>query len=155
MTQFTIGKHVNATREEVFAVASDFHNMARHIRGIARLEVLTDGTIAVGTRFRETRLMLGKESTEEMEITSFRPPESYVVECDSCGAHYRAEYLFIPDISGTHMRMTFEAQPTTLLAKLMSPLAMLMMGPMKKVIDADLEDVKAVAEAVAQPVVPV
>lgn len=154
MAQFTIGKHVNATREKVFAVASDFHSLAENLRGVERLEVLTDGPIGAGTRFRETRVMFGKESTEEMEITAFNPSESYVVECDSCGAHYRAEYLFIPDIAGTHMRVTFDARPTTFLGRLMSPLATLMIGPMKKVIDADLEDVKAAAEAMAQPVVP-
>jgi hypothetical protein len=34
----------------------------------------------------------------------------------------------------------------------MSPLALLMTGPMKKCIDADLEDVKAAAEAAARPI---
>jgi carbon monoxide dehydrogenase subunit G len=151
MAQFSIGKHVEATREEVFAVASDFHNAANNIRGIDELEVLTDGPIGVGTRFRETRVMFGKRSTEEMEITAFNPPEGYTVEADSCGAHYRAEYRFIPDIAGTHLRVTFEARPVTVLAKLMSPLALLMTGPMKKCIDADLEDLKDAAEAAARP----
>lgn len=152
MAQFSIGKHVEATREEVFTVASDFHHAAENIRGIEQLEVLTDGPIGVGTRFRETRKMFGKESSEVMEITAFDPPESYVVEAESCGAHYRAEYRFTSDIAGTHMRVTFDTQAVSWLAKLLTPLSMLMMGPMKKVIDADLEDVKAAAEAVAAPV---
>ena len=152
MTQFSIGKHVEALREEVFAVASDFRNAAQNIRGIEELEVLTDGPIGVGTRFRETRLMFGKRSTEEMEITAFNPPEGYTVEAESCGAHYRAEYRFIPDIAGTHLRVTFDTRPVSRLAKLMSPLSLLLIGPMKKLIDADLEDVKAAAEAVARPI---
>ena len=152
MARFTIGKHVEATREEVFAVASDFKHAAENICGIERLEVLGDGTVGTGTRFRETRVMFGKESTEEMEITAFDPPKGYTVEADTCGAHYRAEYRFISDIAGTHMRISFETQPVTMVAKLMSPLALLMMGPMKKCIDADLEDIKRVAEAKAQPV---
>ena len=153
MAQFTIGKHVNATRDEVFAVASDFQNAAQNIRGIEQLEVLTDGPIGVGTRFRETRVMFGKRSTEELEITAFHPPEGYTVEADSCGAHYRAEYRFIPDIAGTHLRVTYDARPVTILAKLMSPLALLMTGPMKKCIDADLEDLRVAAEAAARPIV--
>lgn len=149
MAQFTISKHVDAKREEVFAIASDFQNASLNIRGIERLEVLTDGPIGPGTRFRETRVMFGKESTEEMEITTFKPPESYTVESDSCGAHYRAEFRFISDIAGTHLRVTFDTRPVNFLAKLMWPLAMLMTGPMKKCIDADLEDIKVAAEAAA------
>lgn len=152
MAQFTIRKHVNALREEVFAVAADLRNAAANIRGIEKLEVLTDGPIGVGTRFRETRTIFGKGSTEEMEITAFNPPEGYTVETDSCGAHMRAEYHFISDIAGTHMRVDFDCRPTSFFAKLMSPLAALMTGPMKKCIDADMEDVKAAAEASARPV---
>ena len=152
MARFTIGKHVEATRDEVFAVASDVRHAAENIRGIERMEVLTDGPIGVGTRFRETRVVFGKESTEEMEITAFKPPEGYTVEADTCGAHYRVEYRLIPDIAGTHLRVTVDARPVTLLAKLMSPLAILMTGSMKKCVDANLEDIKTAAEAVAQPI---
>jgi len=152
MARFTIGKHVEATREEVFAVASDFEHAAENIRGIERLEVLGDGTVGIGTRFRETRVMFGKESTEEMEITAFDPPQGYIVEAEMCGAHFRSEYRFISDIAGTHMRITVETHPVTMVAKLMSPLSLLMVGQMKKCIDADLEDIKRVAEAKAQPV---
>ena len=151
MAHFTIGKHVNATRGEVFAIASDFQNAAQNIRGIERLQVLTDGPIGLGTRFRETRVMFGKDSTEEKEITAFDPPEGYTVENDACGMHYRAEYRFIPDIAGTHLRVTFDTRPVTFLAKLMSPLAMLMTGSLKKCIDASLEDLKVAAEAAARP----
>ena len=152
MARFTIGKHVEARREEVFAVASDFWNAAKTISGIECLEVLTDGPIGVGTRFRETRVVFGKKSTEEMEITAFSPPDGYTVETDLCGVHYRAEYRFISDIAGTHMRVTFDAQPVSFWAKLMSPLSMLTIGSMKKCVDADLEDVKRMAESVAQPI---
>jgi Polyketide cyclase / dehydrase and lipid transport len=152
MAQFTIRKHVEALREEAFVIASDFRNAAKNIGGIEELEVLTDGPIGVGTRFRETRVMFGKRSTEELEITEFNPPEGYTVEGDSCGAHFRAEYRFISDIAGTHIRVTFDFRPVTLMAKLMSPLALLMAGPMKKCIDADLEDLKTAAEAAARPI---
>ena len=60
-----MSEHVTAPREVVFEVAADFHNAAElNIQGIDSLEVLTDGPIGVGTRFRETRVMMGKSSTE-------------------------------------------------------------------------------------------
>jgi len=150
MAKFLMSEHVNAPPEVVFEVASDFRRAAQHIQGIESLEVLTEGPIGVGTRFRETRVMLGKSSTEEMEITEFDAPRRYVVECDSCGGHFRAEYRFIGDIAGTHVRLEFDTYPISFVAKLMSPLSKLMMGPMKKCIGADLEDLKSVAEAKAK-----
>lgn len=150
MATFSMSEHVTAPREVVFDVAADFHNAADNIQGIESLEVLTDGPIGVGTRFRETRVMMGKSATEEMEISVFDPPHSYTVETESCGCHFRCEYRFVGDISGTNVRLTMESSALTLLAKLMSPLSALMMGPMKKCIAADLADLKSVAESKAK-----
>ncbi len=152
MTSFTLCKHINATPKEVFSVASDFKNAATNFSGIERLEVLTNGPIGCGTRFRETRVMFGRESTEELEITAFDIPHNYAIECDSCGCHLLAKYQFIPDIAGTHVRVTFDSSPVTIFAKLMSPLAILMSGPMKKMIDKDLDDLKTTAEQIAEHV---
>lgn len=153
MTKLVVTTHVDATREEVFAVISDFENCAEHLTAVDCLEVLTDAPIGKGTRFRETRTMFGRQTTEEMEITDYDPPEGYVVECDSCGSRFRSELKLISDISGTHLRMTIETQPVTLMARLMSPLGSLMIGSMRKCIETDLADIKRVAEANAAPVV--
>lgn len=146
MPQFTISEHIVAPPEVVFEVAHDFHRAAEHIQGIESCEVLTDGPIGVGTRFRETRIMFGKPSTEEMEITAFDPPHSFVLESDSCGAHFSVEHRFVGDISGTNVRMNFDTRPQTFLAKLFSPLGWLMIKSMKKLVAADLADLKRVAE---------
>ena len=152
MSQFAIKKHFDAPLESVFELISDFRRAAENVRGIEKLELLTDGPIGVGTRFRETRIMFGKEATEEMEVTAFDPPRGYTVECESCGCLYHAEYYLVGDIAGTHVRLTVTTRPVTLAAKLMSPLALLMSGPMKKCMEADLDDLRAVAESRAQPV---
>ena len=146
MAKLTIKTHIDAAPESVFAVACDFHHAAENIQGIEQVEVLTDGPIGVGTRFRETRIMFGKEVTEEMEITAFDEPHSYVVESGSCGMHYRTDYKFVADIAGTHVRLEMNCQPVNLLTKLLSPLFALLIRPMRKCLAADLEDLKAVAE---------
>ena len=74
MAQFTIDKYIEAPREVVFDAALDLHSVAENIRGIEKLEVLTEGPIGLGTRFRETRIMFKKEATEVMEITVFERP---------------------------------------------------------------------------------
>ena len=150
MANFSMSEHVTAQPEVVFDVAADFHNAADNIQGIDSLEVLTDGPIGVGTRFRETRVMMGKSSTEEMEITQFDAPHNYVLETQSCGCHFRCEYRFVGDISGTNVRLTMDTKALSLFSKLMAPLSSLMMGPMKKCIAADLADLKSVAESRAR-----
>ncbi|TWU20055.1 SRPBCC family protein [Bythopirellula polymerisocia] len=147
MAKFSISTHIAAPPEVVFPLLCDLEHTAENISGIDRLEVLTDGPIGVGTRFCETRTMFGKQATEEMEFTAFDEPHGYTVECNSCGAHYVATYELIPDIWGTTVKLDFDCQAMTLLAKAISPLSLFMMGPMKKCIAADLEDIKRVAEA--------
>jgi len=142
----TMSKQIDAPVETVFDLCSDLRNAAERIRGIVRLEVLTDGPIRVGTRFRETRIMMRKECTEEMEIVEFTPPRSYTVACESCGCAYRTQFRFVPDGRGTRVDFDWSWQPLTFFAKLMMPLGKLMMGTMKKCIDNDLEDMKKAAE---------
>lgn len=150
MAKLSLSEHIEAPPEVVFEVASDFHHAAENIDGIKHLEVLSDGPIGEGTRFRETRVMFGKESTEEMEITCFDPPHSYTVEGESCGAHFLFQYRFVGDISGTNVRIQVETRPLTLFAKLMTPLSGLMIGAMKKCITSDLDDVRKAAEEMAK-----
>ena len=146
MANFTIKTHFESPLEVTFELISDFEHAAEHIRAIRQLEVLTPGPVGVGTRFRETRKMFGKESSEEMEVTAFDAPHGYTVECDSCGSHCRAEYQLVADIAGTHIRLDFDVRPVSFMAKLFTPLSWLMLGSMKKMAATDLEDLKAVAE---------
>jgi hypothetical protein len=90
--------------------------------------------------------MFGREASEEMYFSAFEPPKRYEVRCESCGAEYRSVFAFRPDGAGTVVDMTFDAKPVSFFAKLMSPLAFLMMGGMKKCMDQDLEDLKKAAE---------
>ncbi len=70
---FICEQQVAAPPEKVFAMMSDFANAPQRISGISKVEMLTDGAVGVGTKFKETRVMLGKEATETMEVTTFDP----------------------------------------------------------------------------------
>ena len=149
MVAFTIEKTIDAPVEAVFARASDVRSWADHIDGIERVEVLTDGPIGVGTRFRETRVIFKKEATEEMEITAFEPPRRYALTAVSCGCRYETEVTCEPEgASGkkTVVRMTFEATPLSFVAKVMSVLMRPMMKTMVKSCARDLDDLKSSIE---------
>ena len=146
MMAFTLEQQVNASVEDVFAAASDLPNAPHRIRGITKMEVLTEGPIGVGTRFRETRIMFKREATEEMEITSFDPPAGYTMECRSHGSHYVTRWSFHPEAGGTRIRMVFEARPLTFMAKVMGFIFKPLMKACMKETAKDLEDLKTSVE---------
>ena len=142
-----IDTYVAAKPERVFALATDFPNAPERVTGITAVEMLTDGPVGVGTRFKETRKMFGKEASETMEVTAFEPPLRYVLEARSHGSHYVSELRCEPEGEGTRFSMTFEATPLTFMAKVMSVLMRPMIKMMGKECLRDLQDIGRAAEA--------
>ncbi|MEW2632743.1 SRPBCC family protein [Streptomyces sp. NPDC048389] len=132
----------------VWHALTDIQSWERVLSGVEKVEVLTSGGFDVGTRWRETRRMLGKEATEEMYVTACEPPERYVVEADSHGTHYVSEFrLLAAGPEATTVRLTFGAESP---GGFRGVLAKLLGGPgaraVRKAIARDLDDVAAAAE---------
>jgi len=146
MIRFTITKLVKGSPEHVFEVFTDIEKSAERITGVERIEMLTEGPVGKGTRFRETRIMFKKEATEEMEITEFEPGKRVTIEADSCGAHFTSTFAFTRE--GDHVRvdLEFRTRATSFFAILFAPIGWLMMGTMKKAIEKDMDELKAAAE---------
>ncbi|UUN27272.1 SRPBCC family protein [Streptomyces sp. FIT100] len=143
-----VERRIAAAQGPVWEALTDLQGMERVLSGVTKVEVLTDGGFGVGTRWRETRRMLGKEATEEMRVTASEPPERYVVEAESHGAHYVSEFLLRADgPATTTVRMTFSARPpggfAGLLAKVLGGVGA---RAVSKAIEKDLADVAASVE---------
>lgn len=148
MARFSMTKRIEAPVETVFEVATDLPRAAQHIRGIERIELLTDLPIGVGTRWRETRRVMGRQDTQTMEITAFDPPKSYTIGCDSMGSHFETTFRFAEQPGGTDVTLDVSCEARSLGAMMMAPLGNLMMGTvMRKCMADDLDDLKTVAEA--------
>lgn len=132
---------------EVFAAATDFAHAPERISGILRVEMLTDGPVGVGTRFKETRKLFGKEATEEMTVVEFEPGRRYVLSAMSCGCRYRTEIRVEPTAGGSRIAMDFAGEPLTLVAKVMSFLMRPLFKSAAKLCAKDLADLKASLEA--------
>lgn len=151
MNSIQVERQVAAPPEVVFGLASDFPNSAQLVQGINKVEMLTDGPVGLGTRFKETRTIFGREASEEMTVTVFEPPRRYVLVAESHGCHYDSELTFTPENGGTKIAMTFDATPLTFFAKIMSVLTRPMLKKMVELCGKDLDDIKARAEAEASP----
>lgn len=147
MGTMTMGIDVAAPAERVFPILCDLEGAPERIDAIMKIEVLTDAEFGVGTRWRETRKMFGKEATEEMEIIAVEPGRSYTTSANSCGSHYETVMSCEPrGANGCRVEFRFGWTPVTLGAKLMMPMAFLMKGVMRKCIQQDLECIKRAAE---------
>lgn len=145
---------INAPPEAVFVRSSDVERWPETVSAITRTEILTpgpDGKVGVGTKFRETRVMFGKEASEVMTFLKFDPPRSYTLTAESHGCKYETTFTFVPEGEGTRIEMRFRGEPQTTLSKVMGALMTPMMkGTMRKCIAKDLQDLKAHFEG--QPV---
>ena len=147
MGSVLVEKHIDAPVQEVFATLANIPESYNTISAIEAIEMLSQGPVGVGTRWKETRVMFGREAIEEMEITEFKPNEKYVVEADTCGSHYRTEIRFEPVETGTKVAMEMKAKPMTFGAKIMAPLGWLMKGTLVKCFEKDLSDAKTACES--------
>ncbi|MFD3947828.1 SRPBCC family protein [Streptomyces sp. NPDC058579] len=149
MKSIVVERRIQAPPGPVWEAMTDLRGMERMLAGVERVEVLTEGGFGVGTRWRETRKMFGKEATEEMTVTEAEPPDRYVTVADSHGMHYVSEIALRPDGAGaTVARMTFSATPAAgsrmgFLAKLMSGLGA---KAVSRALAKDLDDVAASLE---------
>ena len=148
MTSISVSVDVSAPLERTFEVYTDLPRVAERIPGVVTLEVLSDGPFGVGTRWRETRIMLKKEATEEMWVTACDAPHSYTVASESHGMKYSTLFSFVVDQNGTKVTWDFTGSPQTLGTKVLSPLFnLLMKGAMIKLMRRDLEALRDVCES--------
>lgn len=146
MSEVIYSERFNAPISVVFEAFSDFSGAADRIEGIVAVEMLTDGPVGLGTRFKETRIIFGREATEEMEVTEFGMNEKLTVSANSCGSHFKTMFRFQAAGDQTDVNVEMHIQPLTWLAKLMWPIGFLMKGTMTKMIIADFDQTKAWCE---------
>ncbi|WP_027502024.1 SRPBCC family protein [Rhodococcus sp. UNC363MFTsu5.1] len=149
-TEIQLTRHVAATPAKVWAVLTDLDAAATMLTGVIGTERITGEGYAVGTRWRETRKMLGKEANEEMWVAEVEPGRRTVVKANSRGADYTTSFTLAPSGAGTDLSMTFTADPdrSSFLARLlMKVFGRLGAKATEKMMAQDLRDIAAAAEA--------
>lgn len=148
--QLSLSIGINASPSDVWTVIADIEHSADTIRGIDKIEVLErpKGPSITGLKWRETRTMFGREATEVMWVTDAKEPEHYDTRAESHGSVYVTRLSVGPIGDGARLTMAFEGVPQTFGSRLMWALTGWMArGAMRKALQADLEDIKAAAEA--------
>lgn len=148
MSEMKLSRDVAADAGTVWRLVIDLDRAPEVISGIQRVERLDGGDFGVGTRWRETRVMLGREATEELEVTAMSPGRSYTVEADSRGVHYRSTMSVVPlGADRSRLEMTFADQPRGPGAKVLgATIGRLFEAQTRKALQRDLDDLAAAAE---------
>ncbi len=148
--QLRVSRPIAAPAESVWAAITDLAATPEILSGVEKVERLDEGGgFDVGTRWRETRRMFGKEATEEMEVTHVDPGRSYTVR----SIHGRTIYTSGLEVepAGTdasRLSMTFGAEASGLATRIAAAtIGRLFSGATKRMIQHDLDDIAAHLEA--------
>lgn len=110
-----VEREVPARPAAVWTVVTDLDHVVERLPGITRIERTHGSGYDVGTRWRETRRVLGQEASEYMEVLAVEPERSTTVASRANGADYRSIIALEPIDEGrsTRVTMTFAAESTS------------------------------------------
>lgn len=146
----TLTQHVNASPEKVWAVLSDIPGSAGTLSGINAIQMLSEGPYGEGTRWKETRTMMGRQETVEMWVSQTDPPRSTTIKALQGGADYTTRFALKERDGGTDLTMTFGAEvikPTIVSKVSMALFGKIGMSMTRKALAKDLSEIAAKAES--------
>ncbi len=144
MSTITVTKHINAPKELVFKTVSDIKNFSKAVPDITNVEFLTEQEYGVGTKFRETRDMNGREATTDLEVTELVENAHIRIVSDTMGTIWDSLFTVERKEDGTELTLIMDAKAYKLMSKIVNPL---MKGIMKKALEKDMVAVKNYCES--------
>ena len=76
MSGFEMSEWIACPPKRVFEFITDSNNAPKIVPSVKSSVKLTEGPPQVGTRYRETRLMGGKEQHAELEVSEYAEPDA-------------------------------------------------------------------------------
>jgi len=147
MPSLTIRRTIGAPVSHVWEVFTDIEASESRLSAVERVEMLSVGTFAEGTRWRETRTLYGKSVTEEMTITQLDLHRSYTVGAESGRTSYESRFDFQQvDPATTVVLLTFSADSSGVRGMLGALLWPLMRRKLAKDLGHDMDELARVCE---------
>lgn len=146
----SLTQHIHASPEKVWSVISDIPGSAATLSGINSIQMLSEGPYGEGTRWKETRTMMGRSETVEMWVAQADPPRSTTVKALQGGADYTSRFSLAGRDGGTDLTLTFGAdvvKPTVLSKISMALFGKIGMSMTRKALAKDLAEIAAKAES--------
>lgn len=148
--QVQVSREIDAPAGRVWELITDLEGTSQLLSGVELVERLDDRDgFGIGTRWRETRTMFGKQATEEMEVTAVEPERSYTTVAHHGTTHYESILQVEPlDDGRSRLTMSFEGTSSSAVGRVLTAtVGRLFQGSSRKMIQRDLDDIAAAAEA--------
>jgi hypothetical protein len=142
MAKIKVSSVMAAPVERVFAMFLDIEHGAEHVSGIKSTKVMTVGPLQLGSRWTETREVLGRIDDAEMEITAFEQNRTYTITHHKAGVRIDTVFTCDPVPGGTQVSVEFALNPQGLPPALLSPIEWAIAGKVRDVLNHDLLDLK-------------
>lgn len=146
MTTVTVTSEVEAPVDKTFAMFTDIEHASEHVSGIKEVQVMTTGAFGLGTRWLETREVMGRLDAAEMEVTAFEKNKTYTITHHKAGAKVDTVFTFQPSGAGTKVTIEFALENQGLPPGLLTPVSWAIAGKVRDVLGHDLADLKRSVE---------
>ncbi len=143
MSWIVVQRDIEAPIDRVFRTVAHIEQFQQAVPHIVKVEFLSDVESGVGCRFRETRLMKGKEAITEVETTAYAANDRVRMVADSHGTVWDTVFA-VTSVDGiTTLTLSMDARPHKLLPRLINPL---IKGMVARAVERDMDLVKEFCE---------
>ncbi|MFN0051396.1 MAG: SRPBCC family protein [Planctomycetales bacterium] len=97
---------INKAIEEVFDCATNLDNASKFLPGVSKTEMLTEGGLKPGAKFKETR----KGRSAVIEVVEHKRPEVHAASASLMGMRATYWFRFHADPAGTRVDMEADVQ---------------------------------------------
>lgn len=142
--QITVNRQISSPLENVFKTVADIRIFSEVLPHVVRYEFLTDIQLGVGARFRETRLMNGREAETELEVTEYVANDHVRMVADSHGAVWDTTFTVVDQSARTDLTVVMEARSYKLMSRIMNTI---FKSVIARAVERDMDLVKSYCES--------
>ncbi|MBZ0263229.1 SRPBCC family protein [bacterium] len=143
MSVVNVERIIEASVEDVFDVIAHIDNFSKAIPEIKNVEFVSETRKGVGTRFKETRVMKGREATVELEVAEYVVNDRVRILSEVQGTLWDSLFTVEKQEVGTKLKLVMEAKTKSIFARMMNAM---IMGMIRKALANDMDAVKEYCE---------
>ena len=144
MATIEIARTIHAPTPIVFKTVADPAHFARAISGVTKLEFLSSTKCGLGTRFRQSRVLNGKEMTLDFDVIDYVENERVRIVNEIHGTRWDSVITLTPSSAFTTLTMRMDTKTRPLVPRLLMPLMLRLF--IRRAVEKDFDAVKAFCE---------
>jgi uncharacterized protein YndB with AHSA1/START domain len=144
MATIRIVRTIHAPIAVVFKTVADPTNFALAISGVTNTEFLSSMNSGLGTRFRQSRVVNGKEMTMDFDVIDYVENERVRIVNEIHGTRWDSVINLAPSSASTTLTMRMDTTTRPLVPRLLMPLMLRLF--IRKGVEKDFDAVKAFCE---------